>query len=67
MQIFIKFLNGKVLTLDVEPSDTIEKIKKKIQEKEGIPPEQQRLHYSGRIILILFLIIKYLKIQLFSY
>lgn len=48
MQLFIRCLDGKHYTVEVEPSCTVEDLKEKIRDKNDIPPSQQRLIYAGK-------------------
>ena len=50
MQIYVRCCDGKILSLDVDPQDTIESVKEQIQECQGIPPDEQRLLYQGKLL-----------------
>ncbi|AFP65278.1 ubiquitin (nucleomorph) [Chroomonas mesostigmatica CCMP1168] len=48
MQVFVRTLAGKTVTIDLDPNDSVEMVKSKIQDKEGVPPDQQRLVFAGK-------------------
>jgi len=48
MQIFVKSLTGKTITVECEATETVRDVKKKIEEREGVPADQQRLIYAGK-------------------
>ena len=48
MQIFVKTLSGKSITVDVDPRDSVEALKAKIADREGVPADQQRLVFGGK-------------------
>ena len=64
MLIKVKTLTGKEIEIDIEPTDKVERIKERVEEKEGIPPPQQRLIFSGKQVGIRVLVANYCIILL---
>ena len=50
MQIYVKMLTGKTISLEVEASDTMKNLKAKIQDKEDIPSDEQMLYFDGNLL-----------------
>jgi len=65
MLIKVKTLTGKEIEIDIEPTDRVERIKERVEEKEGIPPPQQRLIFSGKQVGIVEKFVEKLQFFLF--
>ena len=61
MLIKVKTLTGKEIEIDIEPNDKVERIKERVEEKEGIPPPQQRLIFSGKQVSLTLISLSELK------
>ena len=66
MLIKVKTLTGKEIEIDIEPTDKVERIKERVEEKEGIPPPQQRLIFSGKQVSLIAEVYCYMSRDLWS-